>query len=170
MKTKRTSDLLQGFLLMLCSVVMLCFRSAITSYINIVLGIILIIMGLFVSFGYFHFRKYNNTNDHSFIIALILVSSGVFSIATPARSFIIIGILWGLISVLKGIFGINSQIGRMIKGEKFLFSLLSSALELVMGLILLIELSNEAMSHHVILLSFTLFAEGLSHFSLIRKD
>ncbi len=161
MATRKISDISLGTILILTGAFMLAFSSAIASYINVVLGVILFLIGGFMSFGFFSRKKYQNSKDYTFVIALFLASAGVFSIATPERSTIIVGVLWGLMSVSKGVFGINSQIGRKVNGEKILIPLLSSVIELVMGLILLIELSQEAISHHVILLSLTLMADGL---------
>lgn len=169
MVTKKTSDIILGIILILASIAMLIFSSSIALYINVMLGVILVIMGAFLGYGYFRLGKYRNRNDYSFIISMLFITAGVFAIATPERSFRMIGILWGLLSVFKGIWGINSQVGRKLDGERILLPLCSSLLELVMGLILLIELSSEAMSHHVILLAVTLFADGLGMLTVGKR-
>lgn len=142
-------------------IISLAFNKQIASYINIVIAFLLLFFSIILSLSYFLGKHYKESNNHLFVFSLSLLALSIFSFFTPERSFRIIVIIWALISIAKGINGINDGVSNLIIYKKHLFQLLMSIISFFMGIILLIEMNEKAVSHHVILLSFSMIADSL---------
>ncbi len=137
-----------------------CFSSEVATYIHIIIGVTLMGSGLFLGSKYFFRKLYSDPTNIYFVMGMLAIVLGILTVSVPGRSLVAISVIWGAWSVLKAIHELNQLVQVRLHGGHVILKALSSVVELVFGMVLLMELT-EAIGHHVIILGISFLSHGV---------
>lgn len=151
-------------LLAVCMLVLGCvaclFSHEIAESLHYIIGGLMLAAGMLLCIRYFLHKEYLDSGNVQFVLGLIGLVLGVLIVSVPARSLVFISVVWGAWSVVKAIHELNELVQKRLQGEPIFFKTIFSIAELVLGTVLLMELT-EAIGHHVILLGCSFISHGL---------
>lgn len=144
-----------ALLLMLAGVACLLFTTQIHTALPYILGILMVVWGLGrivrgIVTG--EFRKEETKLTANGIVYLLL---GAVILWHHANADEVIGSIWGLLGLIKGSEVLNAAICAYAMKKPFIRGMLQAAIELVLGLLLLVD-PNSSVRHHVFILGLEL--------------
>lgn len=170
-KRVRLADILLALIMLLLGVVTIVFSHHISKYLHWVVGSILWLSAILLFFIYFHYKEFVDSKNGEYMLAWFLIVIGVLVVSVPSRSIIAISVAWGIWSIIKSVRELNEEIQLIRERKKVFFKTLFSLFELVMGTILLMELTDEAIGHHVIILGVSFISHGIKDLNAVfSKD
>lgn len=92
---------------------------------------------------------------------VILLALGFLTVLSP-HSPVFVCVLWGILSVVKAAFGIDKCVKLRMKGGHCAVRFLFDFAELMLGILLLLELTD-ALGHHILFLGVALTVYGLEY-------
>ncbi len=170
-KQSRNVDILIALMMIALGMVTIIFYHHISVYLHLVVGALLIIFATVIFYRYFHLKEFSNPANGDFMVACIMIVISVLVMSVPKRSILAISVIWGLWSVLKGVKELNEDIQFKLQGRKIFWKVALTLFEIVMGTILLMELTSDAIGHHVIVLGISFLSHGLKDLNAVfNKD
>lgn len=155
-------------LLMVVGIICVFYTEHFQKLLPILLGSIMMTLGIFdiirgVKTGEYKKRETKLTSNG--VVNLIL---GIVILYRQSDSYIIIGVIWGTLGLIKGSEELNKAICSMSEKSPFIKEMIGAVVELILGLLMLIEpIAN--LHHHIILLGLELIVTGWKHICRIRK-
>ncbi|MGM9606099.1 MAG: DUF308 domain-containing protein [Oscillospiraceae bacterium] len=148
-----------ALLLMLAGVACLLFTTQIHAALPYILGVLLAVWGLGsivrgIVTG--EFRKEETKLTANGIVYLLL---GAVILWNHANADEVIGSIWGLLGLIKGSEVLNAAICACAMKKPFIRGMLQAAIELVLGVLLLVD-PTASVRHHVFLLGLELVLVG----------
>lgn len=166
-KGVRALDIVVALLMIILGAVTIFFSKSISHYLHWIVGVILWGISLMLFVLYFHYKEYVNPRNGEYMLAWFLLVAGILIVSVPSRSIVVISVIWGLWSIVKSVRELNEQIQLKRQHKRILFKTLISLFELVMGTILLMELTDEAIGHHVVILGISFISHGIQDLNAV---
>lgn len=146
------------------------FSDSIATSFHYYAGSVVGFVGIIIIFIYFKRKEYTEPYNNHFIIGAVNVVIAILIIAVPDRSMKFICVIWGAWSVLKAIFELNRLLQlKFNENKRILIKSIFAILELVLGVVLLLELTN-ALGHHIILLGMSFITGGMKVLVSLYKN
>ena len=140
--------------------VVFCWNSErIAESIHLYIGAALILNGIALSFLFFWRREYYKPQSRMLRIGLLLTSAGIVVSCSHHYSQFVICIVWGIISIVKSSWEIDHLVKERSLRLRVWIQAAFSLTELVLGIILLLELTG-GIRHHVLFLGISWIADG----------
>ena len=92
-------------------------------------------------------------------IGVMLIALSFLTVLSP-HSPVFVCVLWGILSIVKAAFGIDKCVKLRMKGGRCAYKFLFDFIELTLGIVLLLELTD-ALGHHILFLGAALTVYGL---------
>ncbi len=155
---------LWSILSILGGIALVSFSQYLDSYFHYILGAVLILMSLASFIFYFVMKEYTNSSNYRLIKCIIIFAIGLLISASP-RSPIFVCVIWGAFSILKSAFEFHDIVQAFHHKEYQIVRLFLAIIEFVLGIILLLELTD-ALGHHIMFLGISFIIHGISYFVL----
>lgn len=94
-------------------------------------------------------------------IGVMLIALSFLTVLSP-HSPVFVCVLWGILSIVKAAFGIDKCVKLRMKGGRCAYKFLFDFIELTLGIVLLLELTD-ALGHHILFLGAALTVYGLEY-------
>ncbi|MBQ2771247.1 MAG: DUF308 domain-containing protein [Methanocorpusculum sp.] len=155
---------------LLLSVGLFCilFPTTFCDFIPLIVGISMILAGGFGIFVGFETRNYRLPGMSGLGESIVLTLLGLVIIISQNASLLLLGVIWGLLGLGKGAKEINTFLYRLTNKENFLFPLIMGILEVIFGLILILE-PTEHIAFHVIILGINMILYSIKDPAPHRK-
>lgn len=131
------------------------FPTTFCDFIPLIVGVSMIIVGAFGVFVGFETKNYKVPEISGIGDSVVLTLLGLVIVISHNASLLLIGVIWGLLGLGKGAKEINTFIFRLLNKENFIFPLVIGILEIIFGLILILE-PTEHIAFHVIILGINM--------------
>ena len=132
----------------------------IAEHIHLYAGAALVLNGIVFAFLFFWRKEYYNSKSRTLQIGLLLIAAGTVILCTPHDSKLVICIIWGIFSIVKAVLEIDHLVKERSYEMRVWVQAAFSLTELVLGIILLLELTH-GISHHVLLLGVSWVVDGI---------
>lgn len=149
-----------GFLSMLLGMFFCWQADHITEWIHIYAGIALVLNGVVFTVLFFFRKEYYNAQSRTLQIGLVLIAAGTVILCTPHDSKLMICIIWGIFSIIKAVLEIDHLVKERSMEMRVWVQAAFSLTELILGIILLLELTH-GISHHVLFLGISWIVDGI---------
>ena len=128
--------------------------------IHLYAGAALMVNGVTFTFLFFWRKEYYNLKSRTLQIGLILIAAATVILCTPHDSKLVICIIWGIFSIVKAVLEIDHLVKERSLAMRVWMQAAFSVTELVLGIILLLELTH-GISHHVLFLGVSWVVDGI---------
>ena len=156
----KVTDKMLGGIFILLGLMTCIFANRMVSVFHYIVGGVILITGSVRLFCYFHSHAYEDPANNHFIVGMVDIVIGILIVAVPGRSMIFICLVWGVWSVVKAILTMNRLIQQRLQGYHVTVKVIIAMIELVLGITLMLELTN-AIGHHILLLGLTFIVGGI---------
>ena len=131
------------------------FPTTFCDFIPLIVGVSMILVGAFGIFVGFETKNYKVPEISGIGDSVVLTLLGLVIVISHNASLLLIGVIWGLLGLGKGAKEINTFIFRLLNKENFIFPLVIGILEIIFGLILILE-PTEHIAFHVVILGINM--------------
>ncbi len=131
------------------------FPTTFCDFIPLIVGVSMILVGAFGIFVGFETKNYKVPEISGIGDSVVLTLLGLVIVISHNASLLLIGVIWGLLGLGKGAKEINTFIYRLLNKENFIFPLVIGILEIIFGLILILE-PTEHIAFHVVILGINM--------------
>lgn len=128
----------------------------------LLLGELMITFGLFDVIKGFRMKEYRHRETKLTSNGIVYMILGAVILFNRDEAYLLISSVWGSLGLLKGTEELNEALCDIAEGNHFLKSLLSAVLELLLGVLLLME-TDKNLHHHIVLLGVELMFTGLKY-------
>ena len=142
-------------ILLAAGIFCILFPTTFCDFIPLIVGVSMIIVGAFGVFAGFETKNYKVPEISGIGDSVVLTLLGLVIVISHNASLLLIGVIWGLLGLGKGAKEINTFIFRLLNKENFIFPLVIGILEIIFGLILILE-PTEHIAFHVIILGINM--------------
>ncbi|HJJ63459.1 MAG TPA: DUF308 domain-containing protein [Methanocorpusculum sp.] len=142
-------------LLLAVGIFCILFPTTFCDFIPLIVGVSMMIVGVFGIFVGFETRNYKTPEISGLGDAVVLTLLGFVIVISQNASLLLLGVIWGLLGLGKGAKEINTFLYRASRKENFIFPLVIGILEVIFGLILILE-PTEHIAFHVIILGINM--------------
>ncbi len=146
----------------------LLFPTAFCELIPLIVGISMTAAGFFGILVSVATRNYRFAGISTMGEAVVLTLLGIVILITQNASLLLLGVIWGLLGLSKGAKEINTFLYRFTNKENFLFPLVMGVLEIIFGVILILE-PTEHISFHVGILGINMILYSIKDPSPHKK-
>ena len=149
-----------GILSMLLGAFFCIETDHIAEQIHLYAGAALMLNGVIFSFLFFWRKEYYNAKSRTLQIGLLLIAAATVILCTPHDSKLVICIIWGIFSIVKAVLEIDHLVKERSMEMRVWVQAAFSLTELILGIILLLELTH-GISHHVLFLGVSWIVDGI---------
>lgn len=149
-----------AFALMLAGIACMLFTSQVHKLFPIILGILMQGIGICQIYRGIVTGEYRCSDTKLTSTGIIMAILGGVILYHHHDADSIIGAIWGMIGLAKGSETLNLAIHDCCNRKPYAFKLIHGAVELILGILLLID-PDEAVRHHVFILGIELCAIGI---------
>lgn len=142
-------------LLLTVGLICLFFPTTFCDFIPLIVGASMTAAGIFGVLVSWTAKNYRFPGMSTMGESVVLLTLGLVIMITQHASLLLLGVIWGLLGLTKGAKEINTFLYRLSNKEKFLFPLVMGILEIVFGLILILE-PTEHIAFHVVILGINM--------------
>ena len=142
-------------LLLAVGIFCILFPTTFCDFIPLIVGVSMMLAGAFGIFIGIEMKQYRFHDTSGLGEAIVLTLLGIVIIISQNASLLLLGVIWGLLGLGKGAKEINTFLYRAARKENFLFPLVIGILEIIFGLILILE-PTEHIAFHVIILGINM--------------
>ena len=146
----------------------LLFTERIHKAFPIILGILMVVVGIGDMIRGFMTGEYRNADTKLTAWGIVNLVLGIVILVHYRNADQIIGAIWGVIGLIKGSEALNLSIHQWATGKSFMKMLIQGAVELVLGILLLLD-PLSAVEHHLFLLGIELIIRGIQSVIEVRK-
>lgn len=155
-----TAARLFAILLILLGIACMAFTELIHALFPFILGILMQAIGICQIYRAIMLKEYENEETKLTSNGIVMVILGGVILYHYRDADPIIGAVWGVIGLAKGSETLNLAIYQGCKKKPYIRQSIHGLVELVLGILLLID-PDEAVRHHVFILGIELCAVGL---------
>ncbi len=142
--------------LLVLGFICILFCQSLTTVIPYLIGLGMCLNGIFGIYTGFDRHEYRTLQTSQIATSLVMLLVGLTVFVNAAETALgFLGIVWGLISLLKGAGEVNHALYRLWKRERGISLMLTALLEISLGLILIMD-PFEHFSVHVAFLGLTM--------------
>ncbi len=162
-----TSEISCGLALLMVVLGIICvfFTDLFYEKLPFFLGEIMIALGTIDTIRGIRIKEYKKRETKLTSNGIVYFLLGIVILYFKSNSYMIIGAIWGTLGLLKGSEVLNKAICAIAEKEHFLKELVEAVVELVLGILLLLEPDGN-LHHHIMILGLELIITGWRH---IRK-
>lgn len=124
-------------------------------------GIFLLLMGSFDVIRGIKTQEYQDAETKLIANGIVYTILGIVILHVRNDSEYMIGALWGVLGVIKSSEALNISLHQMYLKKPFLKELLRAVIELLLGILLLLD-ARSSLQHHIFLLGVELLLVGWS--------
>ena len=168
-KMEKLARLLLAALYIVFGLISCFYAEPLAHIFHYIIGVMVGLSGILGLFVYFTKKCYLDKENKDFIENVLNIVVAILIIAAPATSAIFICVVWGISSILKSILELNHLIQEKLLGRRILWKSVFCCIELGLGIVLLLELTN-AVGHHILLLGISMVSIGLRNFFAYDKE
>lgn len=150
---------LSALLLMIFGVACVLWTKQIYQLLPFLLGITMAAIGLNNAIFGIWTRELENPETKITANGIVYFVLGIVILCHNQNADIIIGSIWGILGLMKGTDELNAAICQATQKQPFIQGGLRAALELLLGIMLLL-IPDSALRHHIFLLGFELILTG----------
>lgn len=148
---KRKAEITTSILFILNGLICIIFSEFIQEILPYISGSIAILSGIILLTKAIYEKEYKTIETKRTAISIIMILIGIIIIFKNENSINLIGVVWGIYGLVKGINELNIAIYYIFSKEKFILELLHSIVEIVLAIILIFN-PFEKIATHIILL------------------
>lgn len=145
------------------------FTEHIYRILPLALGITMIIQGIFETWIGWKTEEYKEKETKLTSNGIIFLALGSAILCNYANADFMIGAIWGVLSLVKGSEELNQVLYRRIHKAPYRSKLIHCCVELLLGLILLID-PSASIKHHVFLLGIEIFVVSLQNLQELKTS
>ncbi len=138
-------------------------------FVPVIIGSAMAMAGLFGVISTWHARAFRYTSMSMIGESIVLMLLGLTFLVTQDTSLLMIGVIWGLLGLSKGAKEINTFLYRLANKENFVFPLVMAILEIIFGLVLILE-PTEHIAFHVVILGINMVLYSIKDPAPHKKD
>lgn len=142
-------------LLLAVGILCIFFPETFRDFIPVIVGASMSAAGLFGVVTSWDAKNYRFPGMSTMGESVVLLTLGLVIMVTQNASLLLLGVIWGLLGLGKGAKEINTFLYRFSRKENFLFPLIMGLLEIIFGLILILE-PTEHITFHVMILGINM--------------
>lgn len=133
------------------------------------LGITMLIQGIFETWIGWKTKEYEERETKLTSNGIVFFTLGSVILCNYSNADFIIGAIWGVLSLVKGSEELNQVLYHKIHKAPYLSKLIHCCIELLLGLILLID-PSASIKHHVFLLGIEVFVVSLQNIQELKAS
>lgn len=150
----------------ICCVV---FTEHIYRILPVALGITMIVQGIFETWIGWKTEEYKEKETKLTSNGIVFLILGSVILCNYSNADFIIGAIWGVLSLVKGSEKLNQVLYRRIHKAPYRSKLIHCCIELLLGLILLID-PSASIKHHVFLLGIEVFVVSMQNIQELKAS
>jgi len=132
-------------------------------------AVVVICLGIFDIIHGFRTGEYKQQETKLTSNGIMFLILGIVIFCYKAESYTIIGAIWGTIGLIKGTEELNKTICYIANKEPFVKELLNAAVEITLGILLLLEPDGN-LHHHIVLLGLESMVTGWEYIRKIFRE
>ena len=161
MSSRNLLAFLQALLFLAIGILACVFSHRILHLFHYLVSGLLFFTGGVELYLYFSWKNYLDPQNPQFKIGVLTLVAAILIFLVPERSLVFICVVWGSLSILKAVNEWNRLIQQKLQGERIFLPAFVSLVELVLGIILILELTN-AIGHHIVWLGISIINMGVN--------
>ena len=158
-----------AFLLIILGCICVFFTDRFYEKLPLLLGEVMVALGTVDVIRGFCTGEYKKKETKLTSNGIVNLLVGIVMLRLKSDSYILIGAIWGTLGLLKGSEELNKAICAIAGKEPFVRELLSAVIELVLGILLLLEPDGN-LHHHIVILGLELIVHGVRYIRKVVKE